>query len=342
MPITWVDGGTPALSAANLNSMVADDTTALWSAAALSTKTASYTATSTDKVLIYNGSSITATLPDPTTVANRIYIIKNIHTTNLTVVSAGTSKTIDGVASVLLFQNVTATFVSNGTAWFALSGLELLATAAAAVRAYANTSSSEPAFTADSSGVSNRTALRAAAGSGTGNQLETGQLLSGIFYKMFAINNNGRIDKLNNIDFTFTTVSSNPQDAISGGVYGVVIDTGAGLTFQKKGNNTSYWPAWNFHPYGFTANPRTETANYTVDCRDTVIVGNGASITITLPDPTSTGVSGRMFKVKNIHSTSLTIVSAGTSKTIDGAASQTLAQWAYMTVMTNGTTWYIV
>lgn len=345
MAITWVDGGTPALSAANLNSMVADEQTALFSAAALSTKTANYTATSTDKVLIYNGSSITATLPDPTTVTNRIYIIKNIHTTALSVVSAGTSKTIDGAASIAIQQYMVLTVVSNGTAWFSLSGADLVPTANGARVYTAVASSTEAALWADSSGTGARPAFRATTDIAAGNAIEAGYYGSGTYYRNFVIKASGQIIKLSNTDFTITVTGSNPQDSIASGVYGVTTETGAGLTYLKRNNTGAAWPAWNFQPYGYFGQPKTQTANYTVDCRDTLLIGNGSSITITLPDPTdagSSGIIGRKFEFKNIHSTSLTIVSAGTSKTIDGASSLTLAQWAKATVISNGTQWLIV
>jgi len=72
-----------------------------------------------------------------------------------------------------------------------------------------------------------------------------------------------------------------------------------------------------------------------------VCIYNGASLTATLPDPTLT-ISGTQNKVKNINASALTVVSAGTSKTIDGAASQSLAQWAKATYVTDGAQWYVV
>lgn len=84
------------------------------------TKTASYAilATDTASFWLFNGSSITATLPDPTTVAaNANLTVKNIHSTSLTVNSAGTSKTLDGAASQALAQWAKATYVSDGAQW---------------------------------------------------------------------------------------------------------------------------------------------------------------------------------------------------------------------------------
>jgi hypothetical protein len=113
---TWNDGAAPALSAANLNALEADLDRALLNRYA--TKTANYTMAAGDSVVIGNGSSITITLPDPTTVANNSsYVVKNIHSTILTVNSAGTSKTIDGAASVGLVQYGAMRVVSDGSVW---------------------------------------------------------------------------------------------------------------------------------------------------------------------------------------------------------------------------------
>lgn len=85
----------------------------------------------------------------------------------------------------------------------------------------------------------------------------------------------------------------------------------------------------------------TTTANYTATLGDHVVIANGASITITLPDPT-TVPTGRMWTVKNINSSAVTVNSAGTSKTLDGVASQSLAQWGKESYISNGTQWLSV
>lgn len=84
------------------------------------TKTASFTIPNTDQTTywLFNGTSITATLPDPTTMpGNAKLTVKNINATSLTVNSAGTSKTIDGAASQALAQWAKASYVSDGAQW---------------------------------------------------------------------------------------------------------------------------------------------------------------------------------------------------------------------------------
>ena len=62
--------------------------------------------------------------------------------------------------------------------------------------------------------------------------------------------------------------------------------------------------------------------------------------TITLPPATS--IAGRQYTIKNIDPAATVTVSSGGSL-IDGAATQTLAaQYKYITVVSDGTDWFIV
>jgi hypothetical protein len=86
----------------------------------------------------------------------------------------------------------------------------------------------------------------------------------------------------------------------------------------------------------------TKTTNYTLTSADNIVIFNGTSLTATLPDPTTAGLPGRIFMVKNVNSSALTVNSAGTSKTLDGAASQSLAQWGHASFTSDGTQWLTV
>jgi hypothetical protein len=92
---------------------------------------------------------------------------------------------------------------------------------------------------------------------------------------------------------------------------------------------------------GYTTLLATKTTSYTHADGDEIVVYNGTSLTATLPDPTTVLV-GKRWNVKNINASALTVVSAGTSKTIDGAASQSLAQWAKAEYVSDGTQWLTV
>lgn len=304
-----------------------------------SAKTANYTLTTADQLVTFNGSNLTATLPDPTTCAGTVLRVKNLNATGVTVSSAGTSKTIDGATSQLVLQQRTLQVVSDGAQWLTLSGNDLSATTTGPVNIYSPLSSTESVVWVQA-GATGRPALRATVNSGTGAIFQGGQYLAGSFYNMFNITSGGSISKISNVDFTIAANTMNPQDAIPNGSYGITTDTASQLLYVRR--NTNAAGTWNTHPVGFFSQPQTKTANYTVDFRDTLLIGNGTSITFTLPDPTSTGITGREFKIKNINATALTIVSAGTSKTIDGVASTTLSQWDKATVVSDGAQWLIV
>lgn len=84
--------------------------------------TANTTASTTDNVLVFTGTSAcTVTLPDATTIAGRTYRIKNASTTGpvpVVTVATTSSQTIDGGATWLLDNSYEAvTVVSNGANW---------------------------------------------------------------------------------------------------------------------------------------------------------------------------------------------------------------------------------
>lgn len=83
----------------------------------------------------------------------------------------------------------------------------------------------------------------------------------------------------------------------------------------------------------------TKTASYTAVLADWVILANGASITVTLPSAV-TATAGKIFTVKNLNATSLTIASA--AGTIDGAATKALAQWVSNDFVSDGANWFAV
>jgi hypothetical protein len=104
---------------------------------------------------------------------------------------------------------------------------------------------------------------------------------------------------------------------------------------RKKNDDTYEWTQLD------TTNLVTKTASYTLLSTDNIAVFNGTSLTATLPDPTTVPV-GQAYRVKNVNSSALTVASAGTTKTLDGAASQSLAQWANARYVSDGTQWLTV
>lgn len=83
--------------------------------------TASYNMAATDYVVhgnITGGGTIS--LPDPTKIpaGSAGYLVKNVAVASMTVNSQGTSKTLDGQASMPLTQNASQRFYSDGSNWF--------------------------------------------------------------------------------------------------------------------------------------------------------------------------------------------------------------------------------
>ena len=83
----------------------------------------------------------------------------------------------------------------------------------------------------------------------------------------------------------------------------------------------------------------TKTLSYPLTTSDEIIIMNGTSLTATLP--TAVGNTGRIFTIKNIHTTNLTIACTA-SETIDGSTTQTLGQWDTMVVTSDGSQYLII
>lgn len=94
-------------------------------AMAITTKTATYTATASDHTILCNNTSggITINLPAAAGCSGRVYVIKKISgILNNVTIDGNSAETIDGAATrVLTVQYETVMIQSNGTAWFILS-----------------------------------------------------------------------------------------------------------------------------------------------------------------------------------------------------------------------------
>jgi predicted RNA-binding protein YlqC (UPF0109 family) len=84
---------------------------------------------------------------------------------------------------------------------------------------------------------------------------------------------------------------------------------------------------------------RTLTSSGVASNSDAVIVLDGATVTLTLPDP-ATVMAGRQWTVKNINAAKAAVTCPG--HTIDGAPSHSLARWSKATYITDGAQWYIL
>ena len=90
---------------------------------AITTKTATYTATASDYTIVCNNAgAMTVNLPAAAGCSGRVYVIKKISGAALNVtVDANASETIDGALTrVLTTQYETVMIQSNGTSWYIL------------------------------------------------------------------------------------------------------------------------------------------------------------------------------------------------------------------------------
>jgi hypothetical protein len=81
------------------------------------------------------------------------------------------------------------------------------------------------------------------------------------------------------------------------------------------------------------------SSNYPIGVHDFQVEATTIGLTVTLP--TAVGVSGKMYSIKNTSAGALT-VNTTSSQLIDGALTQTLAQWDNLMLISNGIGWLII
>jgi hypothetical protein len=88
---------------------------------AVASKTANYTATAAEHVILCDptGGSFTITLPAAATAGSgKVLVVKNIAGSNTVTIDADGSETIDGAATAVVYFGASYTIICNGTAWF--------------------------------------------------------------------------------------------------------------------------------------------------------------------------------------------------------------------------------
>jgi hypothetical protein len=142
----------------------------------------------------------------------------------------------------------------------------------------------------------------------------------------------------------FTYLIANVQ-TISGGVFAYVGDptTLNDCDILVYVNARSRWENAPVSSIPLIHSLFTKNASYPLTSTDdTIIVAAvGAAIDITLP--TAIGVTGKTYTVKRTDAT-IHIVRLITSggQTIDGEATQTLQRWDSITVISDGSNWFII
>lgn len=100
-------------------------------------------------------------------------------------------------------------------------------------------------------------------------------------------------------------------------------------------------PAWTSNP-SFAAS--TKSTSYTISANDTVIFADATSNSVTITLPTAASLPGYRFYIKRVDSSvnACSIARSG-SDTIDGQTSITVdVQYTSLTVVSNGSAWYII
>ena len=89
---------------------------------------------------------------------------------------------------------------------------------------------------------------------------------------------------------------------------------------------------------------RTITATGSIVSGDYAILANSTSGAITINLPTAAILAGRIFVFKRVNAgANNVVIDPAASETIDGAATYTLsAQWASVTIISDGTNWFII
>lgn len=112
----------------------------------------------------------------------------------------------------------------------------------------------------------------------------------------------------------------------------------SGKFLTTDGTNTS----WAAAASGSGLSPITKTANYSILTSDTVINGDATSGEFTLTLPTAVGNNGVRFYIKKIDATANGVVIATTSsQTIDGELTQRLLSNVAVTLISDGSNWYV-
>lgn len=125
-----------------------------------------------------------------------------------------------------------------------------------------------------------------------------------------------------------TTVSSIIEQLNFTGSNVTVTDAGSGVALVTIGSRSI----------------TTKTSDYTITSADNMILVDASAGDVTVTLPTAVGISGVEYVIKKIDSSSnFVIIEGNGSQTIDGETDQrTDGQYTSITVVSNGTNWFIV
>lgn len=94
----------------------------------------------------------------------------------------------------------------------------------------------------------------------------------------------------------------------------------------------------------FATEISTKTASFTIGSFDSVILADATTAPFTITLPTASSKTGRTLTFKKIDASVNTVTIDGNgTETIDGATTKIIiAQWSSVTIVSNGTSWFII
>ncbi len=283
----------------------------------LSTKTTTYTALTSDEVLVCDTTSGAFTLTLPTAVGNTgksFWIIKLGTAANDLTIDPNSSELIDGQATMILSgQYRSIQIVSDNAKWLTVSKDEDTITSKSATY----TATQEDDFILVSAGSSWVLTLPAAAGC------------------------KGKVYTIVKIDATaFTvTIDGNASETIDGEVSTILESQYQAIKIVSDG--TSWYSASREKRILQTV---SKTTTYTAVINDDVILCSTAGGAWTLTLPTAIGIKGKIYTIKKTtNDVSGLTIDGNASETIDGAVTKLIvSQYRAITIMSDGANWHVI
>lgn len=275
-------------------------------------KSAAYTATAADNVIVCNSTTaaFTVTLPTAVGALGRTYTVKKTDSSaNAVTVDPNGAQTVDGAATYTLakqWQSVTV--VSDGANWQIAGNSLALDTTSTDIQPLGTQAAGAQGMAADAKHVHampRHDQLLAPTGAvAWGSQKITG-LANG----------------------------SSASDAAAFGQLPSIAGLAAlsGATFTGPVTVTS-----------LTTETTSVTSNYSAGSGDSVILADATSAAFTVTLPTAAGVAGLAYTIKKTDSSAnvVSVVCTG-AQTIDGTAAYALTARAWVEVVSDGTNWQV-
>jgi hypothetical protein len=279
----------------------------------LAAKSAAYTLTAADYVVVCNATTaaFTVTLPTAVGALGRTYKVKKTDSSaNAVTVATTSSQTIDGATTYsLVRQWQFIEVVSDGANWQVIDSVTLIDTTAADIQALGT----------QAAGNSTQAAA--------GNHVHAMPRLDQVAAPTAAV-------ALGSQKITGLANGTASTDAAAFGQIPSLAPYAplAGATFTGAVTLTSLAEA-----------VTSQTSNYSAGSNDAVILCDATSAAFTVTLPTAAGITGRLYTIKKTDTSSnLVTVACTSTQKIDGIAALELGPRQWVQVVSDGTNWQVV